>query len=388
MSSVLVSPHSKVLVTGANGFIAMWIISSLLEQGYSVRGTVRTKDKSTLLEEHFASYAEKFEVVVVPDITKEGAFDQHVQDVEAIVHTASPLAPPTMDPDAFIRPAVDGTLSILNSIRVFGKHIKRIVHTSSTGAIARIFPKPRKLTEEDWNEMSAASVEAKVAKINMKRQNGENVEEKDKPTEMEMYWASKTLAERAAWDFYNKHKAELGWDLVVLNPALVFGPPLYNSTSPSDLNDSLDWFYRSVVAPSQGASPETSLTPEEDKAALPKEASEAYATHMRQTASYVDVRDLAQAHVLALQREDAGGERIIVCAGRGTWQDWVDAANAVFPPPTSPVSHPLPKGVPGVQGIFLMQYDASKADRVLGMKYRTREETVRDTLLDFGRRGW
>lgn len=59
-----------VLLTGANGYIATWVIKELLEQGFSVRGTVRSLDKGTHLEEAFKSYGSKFEVVVVPDITK------------------------------------------------------------------------------------------------------------------------------------------------------------------------------------------------------------------------------------------------------------------------------------------------------------------------------
>lgn len=60
----------KVLVTGANGYIAIWVVRSLLEQGYAVRGTVRSESKAAHLRESFASYGDKLEVVVVDDITK------------------------------------------------------------------------------------------------------------------------------------------------------------------------------------------------------------------------------------------------------------------------------------------------------------------------------
>lgn len=62
--------QGKVLVTGANGFIAVWVVKSLLDQGYSVRGTVRSASKSKHLQELFSKYGDKLEVVVVPDITK------------------------------------------------------------------------------------------------------------------------------------------------------------------------------------------------------------------------------------------------------------------------------------------------------------------------------
>ena len=60
----------KVLVTGANGYIAVWIVKSLLEAGFAVRGTVRSESKATYLRSYFESFGDKLEVVVVPDITK------------------------------------------------------------------------------------------------------------------------------------------------------------------------------------------------------------------------------------------------------------------------------------------------------------------------------
>jgi len=66
----VVAPGSKILVSGANGFIAVWLVRTLLEHGYSVRGTVRSKEKSAFLVDKFKSYGDKFELVVVEDITK------------------------------------------------------------------------------------------------------------------------------------------------------------------------------------------------------------------------------------------------------------------------------------------------------------------------------
>lgn len=72
-----VAPPARVLVTGANGYIAIWLVRLLLEQGYFVRGTVRTADKGKYLTDYFKGRGfglEKFEVVVVDDITKECVF--------------------------------------------------------------------------------------------------------------------------------------------------------------------------------------------------------------------------------------------------------------------------------------------------------------------------
>jgi nucleoside-diphosphate-sugar epimerase len=66
----VVDAPAKVLVSGANGFIAVWVVKTLLEKGYSVRGTIRSIDKGDHLKKLFGQYGEKFELVVVEDITK------------------------------------------------------------------------------------------------------------------------------------------------------------------------------------------------------------------------------------------------------------------------------------------------------------------------------
>ena len=88
---VAISPSAKVLVTGANGYLATWVVKKYLEAGYSVRGTVRSLSKSAFLNDIFGHYGDRFELVVVEDITKDGAFDEAVKGVDAIAHTASPV---------------------------------------------------------------------------------------------------------------------------------------------------------------------------------------------------------------------------------------------------------------------------------------------------------
>ncbi|KAF8878449.1 hypothetical protein BD779DRAFT_1554703 [Infundibulicybe gibba] len=217
----VVQPGAKVLVSGANGYIAIWVVRNLLEKGYSVRGTVRSVEKTAYLKGYFKSYGDKFEAVVVEDITKEGAFDEAVKGVDAIEHIASPFHMNAVDPQELIKPAVEGTIGILKSAAKAGGSVKRVVVTSSCAAVLHVSSEPRVFTEVDWNEQSVKEVE----------------EQGSSAPNIAKYRASKTLAEKgtlpshssrleftavlAAWDFYNSKKPELGWDLVVINPPFV-----------------------------------------------------------------------------------------------------------------------------------------------------------------------
>ena len=86
-----IQPPAKVLVTGANGFIAVWLLKALLEQGYSVRGTVRSYSKGEHLESLFRPFYDdgRFEIVEVPDFETPCAFDRAVEGVDGIIHTAT-----------------------------------------------------------------------------------------------------------------------------------------------------------------------------------------------------------------------------------------------------------------------------------------------------------
>ncbi|KAJ4490514.1 D-lactaldehyde dehydrogenase [Lentinula aciculospora] len=352
----VVPPGSTVLVTGANGFIATWIVRNLLEKGYNVRGTVRSVDKGIPLQKIFEKYEDKFKFVVVPDITKEGAFDDAVKGVDAIAHTASPVNFSTVDPQDIIQPAVRGTKSILRSALQNGSNVQRVIFTSSTAAVLEVDPEPRTFSEDDWNDLSVAEVE----------RYGKGV------PPVTGYRASKTLAERAAWKFVEENKANIKWDLVVINPPFVFGPITHNVPTLSALNMSAAQFHSIVV----GHSDAGGKTPQE----------------LRNTGNcWIDVRDLAEAEALALQKDSVANERVIVCAGAFVWQEWLDVANSLGP--TFLSSHPdLPKGVPisssdpGI--VHQIQYNTSKAERLLGIKYRTKEDLVKDTFTDYESRGW
>ncbi|PPQ70462.1 hypothetical protein CVT26_013909 [Gymnopilus dilepis] len=357
MPTVEPNRDTRILVTGGNGFIGMWVIRTLLEQGYSVRGAIRSLEKGMGLRDYFLN--SNVEWVVVKDFYKDGGFDNAVKDVDAIIHMASPVTTDSEDPDAYIKPAVDGTLSLLKSAARVGKSVKRVVFTSSCAAVIGPVNKPNTIFNEDnWADESVRITEEKG---------------KDAP-DLTKYRASKTLAEKAAWKFYNEHKAEIGWDLVALNPSL---PTLLDPKKPHQLNASLATWWKIITK---------------------KDVSD---EELKQTYAFIDVRDIASAHVVALSKAEAGGERMIIsnaltrpyATGAITWQetptDTLAAGNIINSlQPKLYASGILPRGKPDLDKTISYDYDGSKGKRILGLKYRSKEETFSDTLADFEARRW
>ncbi len=159
---------------------------------------------------------------------KDGAFDDAVKGIDAIAHTASPFHFKVDDPAELIGPAMHGTTQILVSALKHGSSVRRVVITSSTASMLTPSADPRIFSEEDWNEASIAEV---------------NEKGRDAST-LAKYCASKTLAERAAWEFYEK---KVAWDLVVVNPPFAYGPVLHEVDRPENLNECAGDWYDTVV---------------------------------------------------------------------------------------------------------------------------------------------
>ncbi|KAH7921678.1 NAD(P)-binding protein [Leucogyrophana mollusca] len=347
--------NQKVLVSGANGFIAVWVVRTLLERGYSVRSSVRTEEKGRHLKVIFGNYGDKHEIVVVPDMAKIGAFDEAVKGVDAIEHVASPVSLTEDNIEKLIPPAVNGTVGMLRSAMEHGASVKRIIVTASTGSIIHNDPEPQVFDESDWNEQS----------LELLAQGGPAL------TAPIKYRASKTLAEKAAWKFWEENQNKINWDMVVLHPPYVFGPAIHEVTTPSSLNTSVSEWYKYVTHPTSSGMTDEDLA--------------------TKGSSWVDVRDLAKAHALALEKPAAGSKRIIISAGQFKWQDFIDAANALYPAPK--LSQPLPVGNPGAGSAnpatrHMFSYITDRATEIFGLDYRTMTETTKDVLEDFEARGW
>lgn len=350
MPSLKSNSGALVLVTGANGFTAVHLVRELLEHGYHVRGTVRNESKVGYLKHLFAKYGDKLGFAVVQDIVDDGAFDEAVQGVDAIVHVAANVGYNFKEPNEAIDPAVRGMKGLIKSVLEHGQNVKRIVYTSSGAAIVHESANPKTFSDADWNDESPAECASKGAKA----------------SPVHMYRASKTMAERAAWELFEKHKSEGKWDLVSIIPNYIFGPSLQEAPTPEALNTSMRWLFEAVVRGTRTG--QDLLT----------------------GSGWIDVRDLATAHRLALEKSEAGGERLLVNCGSWFWQDWMDVANAIPSPYKS-----LAKGFPGTQeGLpHKLSFDASKATRILGlgskeMPYKTKQESMKDILEDFAARGW
>lgn len=329
---------SKVLVTGASGFLAVHVVHEALKAGFQVVGTVRSNDKGDYLKELFEKqYPGKFSYTIAEDLEAPGAFDEAVKGVKAVLHTASPFhfAAEGKALDALVNPAVNGTLSVLNSIKKNGTEVQRVVITSSFAAIIdSTRTPPVDYTEKDWNESSPA---------NSKR-DGNNQDPFD------AYRASKTLAERAAWDFVAKEKPQ--WDLSTINPPFVLGPILHQVASPDKLNTSVAAIWNLINGTGKKESD------------LPGAAG-----------CVVDVRDVALAHVQAIKVAEAGGERFAPTIGNYTWQGAVDVVQSApwIPEETKAKT---PKGKTGNTNVTQNNLSGAKTEKVLGVKYHNLQSII------------
>ncbi len=197
----------QVTVTGATGFIALHCIQQLLEAGYRVRGTVRSLERESKVRAALSLDDEQQARLsfVEVNLTEDGGWAEAFSGSTFGLHVASPLpkAPPK-DEDELIRPAWEGTLGVLRAAADAG--VQRVVVTSSVAAIYwGQDPARHTFTEEDWSDPAIAPP----------------------------YDKSKTLAERAAWEFSESPEAR-GMELAVINPTYVIGPSLSGEANTSN----------------------------------------------------------------------------------------------------------------------------------------------------------
>lgn len=251
--------EKTVLVTGGAGFVGVHCILQLLNKGYRVKTTLRSLSrKNEVIEMLNNGGAEAVENLsfIEADLSSDTNWDEAVKGCEYVLHVASPITLKIpKDENEMIVPAVEGTLRVLRASKNAG--VKRVVVTSSFGAVGYSHKNTDTLiTEEDWTDPGDKSLSA--------------------------YLKSKTLAEKAAWDFIKNEGGKL--ELSVVNPTGIFGPSLGPNLSSGFevLKQLLDGSMKAIPKISFGI---------------------------------VDVRDVADLHLRAMISPEANGQRFLALAG-------------------------------------------------------------------------
>lgn len=332
------------MVTGANGYVASWLVKKLLEDGTTVHAAVRNPDKKEK-HEHLDKLAEKAPGSIKyfkADLLQDGSYAEAMEGCELVYHTASPYILDVKDPQKeLVDPALKGTRNVLNQASKTSS-VKRVVLTSSCAAIyadakdCESVP-GGKFNESVWNTTASLDYQP--------------------------YSYSKTLAEKEAW----KIAGDQGqWDLVVVNPSGVFGPPM-NFASDSESLSMLKQIGDGTM-----------------KAGVPNVG-----------IGLVDVRDLADAHYNAGFIGKAKGRHIV--SGHNT--NFLEMSQALqekygsqYPIPKSA----LPKWLLMIVGPMVnkalsrrfiknnvnveWKADNSKSKQELGVTYRPLKETMEDSF--------
>jgi dihydroflavonol-4-reductase len=308
-----------VLVTGGSGFLGGWCLVELLQHGYEVRTTVRDLEREAEVRAAVESQVDAGDrlTVLAADLRDDEGWEQAVDGCDYVLHVASPFPPvQPKDPDELIVPAREGTLRVLGAALEAGA--RRVVVTSSVAAIGGgTWKSP--LDEENWTDL-------------------------DHP-KLSPYVRSKTIAERAAWDFVREAGATDR--LAVVNPGAILGPLLS-----SDGSFSLQIIERLL----------------EGMPGVP-----------RIGFSFVDARDVAAMQIKAMLAPEAGGERFIA-VGQFTW---MTEAAAVLRDRLGPGAAKVPKrNVPDLLVRALGVFDPSIRSVVgqLGRKQEYKNEKARTVL--------
>ncbi len=334
-----------VMVTGGTGFIAQYCILALLNRGYRVRTTVRAPGREAEVRDHLKAggvdAGDRLSFVFA-DLNQDQGWKEAAAGCAFILHGASPTPSGNqVTEEDWIKPAVDGNLRVLTAARDAG--VKRVVLTSAFGAIGvgHKASHRRPFDETDWSNLKG---------------------------DVAPYQKSKTLSERAAWDFIAREGGNL--ELSAVNPVAVMGPVLG-----ADYSHSIR-MVKNMMTGQSGC--------------------------LKINSSYVDVRDVADLHLRAMIDPKASGERFLASAGESLWM--VDVAKILrrhlgaaaekvstkVTPNTvirvAALTNPAMKGLVPLLGVNLSA-SGDKAKHMLGWTPRSAEEAIiaaADSLIRLG----
>ncbi len=308
--------NQTVLVTGGTGFVGIHCILQLLQKGFSVNTTIRSlAKKENIIVALKDGGIEDFSRLSFyeADLTNDAGWTEAMKDVTYVLHVASPFpAQNPTDENELIIPARDGALRVLKAARNAG--VKRVVLTSSFAAVGySINPKDHIFTEEDWTDANVP---------------------------LPAYIKSKTLAEKAAWDFIEKDGN--GLELTVINPVGIFGPVIGDISSAS-----LDIAVAGILNGTTTESPNFTM-------------------------GVVDVRDVATIHILAMEHPKAAGERFIASAdGVMSFYDVAELFKKERPEQARNIATMQPTAKD-----FYIEMTNQKAKTVLGWQPKSKEEAL------------
>ena len=350
---VEVDTQKPVLVTGATGYVAGWLVKDLLEAGATVHAPVRAPDNPDKVG-HLQAMADESSGTIrffKADLLDEGSYGEAMEGCGVVFHTASPFIAAVDDPQKdLVDPALLGTRNVLQEANQRDS-VTRVVLTSSVAAIyadnADVAAAPGGvLTEEIWNETSSLDYSP--------------------------YQYSKTVAEKEAWKIA---EAQDRWDLVVINPSLVIGP----GTNPKATSESFNIFRRFGDGTLRTGVPRWGM-------------------------GVVDVRDLSKAHVTAGFKPDAAGRHIISGYDSDLFEIGMMLKKKYGGKYPLPPGFAAPKPVVWLFGPLIdpamdrrtisrnvnlpFRADNSKGKRELGVTYRPGEESVLEMFEQMIDAGW
>lgn len=280
-------------------------------------------------------------------------------DFDCVLHTASPFTQKWADAvKEILDPAVKGTVETLRSIHAHAPTVKRVVILSSFVTLMNSSAETQVYDESMWNPVTwdAAVTDRRLtytgSKVSRPGTSSKGLKIEHSPLH------SQTLAERAAWDFVRSKHPD--FDLVSLNPPLVFGPVAHHLPSLDKLNTS----NQRVRALVQGAFRDSALPP----------------TGMF---LWVDVRDVALAHVRAMETPAAGGERFMLVGGHFSNKTLTDAIAETHPE----LAPKLPLHAVDDTPASVYQYDSAKAAVILGIEFRSFRDCIEDTVTSLQKAG-
>ncbi|KAF2650140.1 NAD(P)-binding protein [Lophiostoma macrostomum CBS 122681] len=334
----------NTLITGANSFLAAHIIGELISAGHTITGSVRRPSAGDAILEEHPEWKDKLDFAIVEDYSEDGALDDvfKKQQFDHVIHTAAPMPgrPGLDDYDKdFLRPSVQGNLSLLKSAKSYARSLKSIAITGSINAITTGAPDDnaaRKYTNDSWNDITQEYA-------------------RESKSDFIMYCSSKKEAELAIWDFVKAEKPH--FNVTVFLPALIFGPPLQPISDLKNLNYSVNVVYNFF----NGSYEE-----------VPN-------THAGLFPSYIDARDLATAHVRALTTPAAANKRFLIGGAPLSSSLIVKTLEGLVEKDALPeLKGRLPKDTGKDDDVTLARIGAEEGNEILEMKFRSAEETFGD----------